>query len=225
MCFNSSKKTSITTPANPAVTAATTGLVNSATSLASRPYQPYTGSLVAPLTDLQNQAISQIQGAGSLAQPYLTQAAQYATQSATPITTTPFSQSAIDQYYSPYQNDVVNATQNLINQQNKEQQQSLAGNITAAGAWGGDRSAVLQAELARQQDLAGNATLANLENQGYTQALGQFNTGNNLSLSRGEANNASAANAATTLGSIGTSIQNSALNGAGALLKIGRAHV
>ena len=44
------------------------------------------------------------------------------------------------------------------------------------GAWGGDRSAIAQAELANQQHLAQAPTIAGLENQGYSQALGEFNT-------------------------------------------------
>lgn len=221
MCFGSSSKTSTSAPTNPAIAPAVTNEVNAATSLASQPLQQYQGQLVAPLTDLQNQAIQQIQNAGTLAQPILNQAQSYATQGATPITTTPFSASTVDQYMSPYQSDVINSTQALENQQDAQQQQSLAGNITAAGAWGGDRSAVLQSELAGQQSLANNSSIANLENQGYTQALGQFNTANQLGVQTQQANNQNAQNTAYTLGSLGTSEENSALTAASANLNAG----
>lgn len=225
MCFGSSKKTtdssSTTAPNNSAIAPAVTNEVNAATSLASQPLQQYQGQLVAPLTQDQNDAIAQIKASSGIAQPYLTQAAQYAQQGATPITATPFSQQAVDQYDSPYQNDVINSTMALENEQDAEQQQSLAGNITAAGAWGGDRSGVVQSELARQQALANNSSIAGIENQGYTQALGQFNTANQQSLATQQANNANASSAAYSLGSIGSAMQNSALNGANALMGAG----
>lgn len=72
---------------------------------------------------------------------------------------------------SPYLSNVVNATQANINESNAEQQQQLQGNAISAGAWGGDRAGVAQAELARQQDLAGQQTIANLYNTGYGQAV------------------------------------------------------
>jgi len=151
----------------------------------------------------------------------LTEGATLAQQGATPITTTPFSQQAVDQYMSPYQSDVINSTMALENQQDAQQQQSLAGNITAAGAWGGDRSAVLQSQLAGQQALANNSTNANLENQGYTQALNQFNTQNQQSLQTQEANNQNAQAAGYELGSLGSALQNNALSGANSLLSAG----
>lgn len=87
-----------------------------------------------------------------------------------------FSAAALNQYESPYTQQVVQATQAQFANQNAQQQQQLAGNATAAGAWGGDRAAVAQGILAGQQQLAQAPVIANLENQGYTQALGEFNT-------------------------------------------------
>jgi hypothetical protein len=209
MCFGSAKQTtqtsSTTAPTNPAIAPAVTNEIGAATSLASQPLQLYQGQMVAPLNDTQNAAISAIQNSSSLAQPYLTQAAADTTAASTP-----FSASAVNQYMSPYQNDVVNSTMALENEQDAEQQQSLAGNITAAGAWGGDRSAVVQSELGRQQALANNSTNASIENQGYTTALNEYNTQNqNLQ------------NTAYSLGNLGTAMQNSALSGASATLNAG----
>lgn len=216
-----SSKSSTTGATDPSVQSAYQSLLGQAQQTASTPYQGYTGQLVAPLNDTENQAISQIQGAGGLAAPYLTQAAQYAQAGATPITTTPFSQQAVDQYMSPYQNDVINSQVALENQQDAQQQQSLAGNITAAGAWGGDRSAVLQSQLGGQQTLANNSTNANLENQGYQSALGQFNTANTLGVQTQQANNQNNQATGYELGSLGNSLQTNALNSANSLLSAG----
>lgn len=86
-----------------------------------------------------------------------------------------FNQQAVDKYYSPYQSDVINSAMRDINRTNQLQQNDLRGNAISAGAFGGDRAGVAAAELARNQNQTNNATLAGLENQGYAQALGQFN--------------------------------------------------
>lgn len=151
----------------------------------------------------------------------MTEGASLAQQGATPLTTTAFSPGAVNQYESPYQSDVINATEALENQQDAQQKQSLQGNITAAGAFGGDRSAILQSELAGQQSLANNSTNANLENQNYNQALGEYNTQNQLNLQTQQANNQNAQAAGYELGSLGTALQNSALTGANSLLNAG----
>lgn len=235
MCFGGDKKTettnsqtaantantAVSAPTNPTIDPAVTDLVTSAQSLASQPLQPYTGQLVAPLTDTQNSAIGQIKAAGGLSAPYLQQAADYAAKGAAPITQTPFSRSAVDQYLSPYLDDVVNSTSANIDESNAQQVQALHGNVTAAGAWGGDRSAVLDSELARQQDLAKNQTIASLRDAGYSQALGQFNTTNQLGLQTQQANNATNQGAAATYAGLGAQAQNSALTNAEAQLNAG----
>jgi hypothetical protein len=87
-----------------------------------------------------------------------------------------FSAAAVEQYMSPYENDVVNSTMAVLNQQNQQQQSQLKGSTAAAGALGSDRAGVAQAALMGQQSLANNSTIANLYNQAYAQALGQYNT-------------------------------------------------
>lgn len=221
MCGKSQTKTQTTAPSDPAVTQAYDSLLAKSQNLASQPLQLYNGPLVAGLTPDQTSAIDQIKSSGSLAQPYLTEAGNFARQGATPLSSTPFSADAVNQYLSPYLGDVLKSTMASENQQNAQQQQQLQGNITAAGAWGGDRSAVVQAELAGQQKLADNQTNAGIENQGFNTALGQFNTSNQQSLQTQQANNSNASQAAYSLGNIGTSLQNSALTGAGAQLSAG----
>lgn len=146
MCGKGTNKTTATAP--PAYIAnAQQGLLSQAQNVAAKPYTPYGGQLTAGFTPTQTNAAASLANLG------------------------PLSSSDINQYMSPYLNDVVNATQANINETNAEQQQQLQGNAISAGAWGGDRAGVAAAELARQQNLAGQQTIANLYNQGYGQAL------------------------------------------------------
>lgn len=86
-----------------------------------------------------------------------------------------FSAGSVAQYLSPYTQQVVDATQAQFHNQNAQQANQLKGSAASAGAFGGDREAVMQAQLAGQQQLAQAPVIAGLYNQGYSQALGEFN--------------------------------------------------
>lgn len=206
-------KTQTTTPANPAVTNAYTGLVNSAQQTASQPLQLYNGPLVAGLTGAQNTDISNLQTAANGSAPGFAAAQNYVNQSATPITPAAYSAGAVDQYMSPYTQDVVNATQKQFDQQNATQESGLQGSSAAQGALGGDRSAILQAQLAGQQETAQAPVIAGLYNSGFNQAQGEFNTQQGVGLSAAQANNASSANAGVMTAANTAAAQNSALTG------------
>ena len=117
-------------------------------------------------------------------QPYVDQAAGYygdqagyASQAAGIYggLTNGLSQGQIQQYQSPYTQDVVNATQAQFNNQNAIQQNQLAGQAGTSGAFGGDRQGVAAGVLGGQQQLAQAPVIAGLENQGYSQALQEAN--------------------------------------------------
>ncbi len=92
-----------------------------------------------------------------------------------------FSKAAIDQYQSPYTQDVVDATQGWFNNQNAIQGNQLIGQgIKQGNMFGGDRAGVAQGVLAGQQQLAQAPVIAGLYNQGYAQALQEFNAQNQL---------------------------------------------
>ena len=115
------------------------------------------------------------QGIAGATQPYQAGATGLYAAGAQGINPTQFSAGQVNQYESPYTKDVVNATQAQFNNQNAQQQQQVVGNAVSSGAWGGDRSAVAQALTAGQQQLAQAPVIAGLENQGYSQALQEFN--------------------------------------------------
>jgi hypothetical protein len=95
-----------------------------------------------------------------------------------------------EKYMSPYINQVVKATQALQAQENETQRSALKGDAIRAGAFGGDRAGVAQANLARQQSLANQSTLSNILQQGYSQAQGVAGQQQQLGLSADQANRA-----------------------------------
>lgn len=210
--------TSTSTSAPPAdVMAQYDALIAQANTQAQQPLQQYQGNIVAPLNTAQNQSFTDVQNAQGLGQPYYNQAAgliQNASQQITPQTV---NAADIQQYQNPYTQQVINSTLANINQQNAGQQQQLIGNAASQGAWGGDRSAVAQALLANQQDLAKNQTISGLENQGYSQALGEANTQQQAGLSAQEASQYLGQQGGFGLMNLGTTAQNQALSGASAL--------
>lgn len=220
MCKSSSHSTSTSSPP-PQFLSAYSNLVNAGANLAEQPLQQYTGPLQAGFAPQQLNAFQTIQDAQGIAAPFINTAAQYASAGATPVTPTSFSASQVGQYMSPYIQNVVNATQAQFANQNAQQQNQLRGNEIAAGAWGGDRSAIQEGILANQQDLAQAPTIANLYNTGYGQALGEFNTQQQTGMAAQEASNSAALNAAFTYGLLGPSALNTTLTGAGANLNAG----
>ncbi len=81
-----------------------------------------------------------------------------------------FDPGAVSQYFNPYQQDVIDASVAQINREGQ-----LAGNqqraeFAQAGAFGDKRQGVYEAELAAGIDRNRSQTIANLMQQGYSQA-------------------------------------------------------
>ena len=216
----------------PAVAAAYAAMTPQATALAAQPYPDYTPGaasaasgynpyLVSPQTPNQIAAGQNIADIAGYYQPYANTATDLQLQGAMPIQTQQFGQRAINQYMSPYLQNVMGSTVANINETNAQQQQQLQSNAISRGAFGGDRAGIAQAELARQQNLANNATLANIANTGYNTALGEFNAQNTLNLQQQAANNQFAQAAGANIANIGQIGQGQALNQANAQYNIG----
>jgi hypothetical protein len=92
------------------------------------------------------------------------------------IDPTAYSGQAVSQYFNPYVQNVVNATQAQFANQNAIQANQLRGQAASQGALGGDRAGVAQGVLAGQQQLAQAPVLAGLYSQGFGQAQQEFNT-------------------------------------------------
>ena len=81
-----------------------------------------------------------------------------------------FDPNAYKQYMSPYQTEVIDATQKLLDEQRAAGRAQLASNAITAGAFGGGREGIARAEYERGRDISDAATLAALRQQGLTSA-------------------------------------------------------
>jgi len=158
--------------------------INSAASYYDKANAPL-GSTLSPFT---NAAGSYFNASGNTdltgtVSPWQTQAASGFGSGSAAITPAGFSANAVNQYASPYTNSVVNATQAQFNNTNAQQQNDLTGNLISKGAWGGDRAGIAKAVLAGQQQTAQAPVIAGLYNQGYSQALNEFNQQQGVNLS------------------------------------------
>ncbi|API52847.1 hypothetical protein BMW22_15590 [Rhizobium leguminosarum] len=151
----------------PQIVKAYEGLIAQATPISQTPYQAYKGGVGGSGFE-QNQlaGFDTIAGLKGGANGYFDSANSALNSSTAPTYST------VDNYMSPYLDNVVKSTMANMNEQNAEQQQGVLGNAAVQGALGGNRVGVAQAELARQQNLANQQTISGLYNQGYNTALG-----------------------------------------------------
>jgi hypothetical protein len=167
------------------------GIVNAAVDYAANPYQVYGGQTVAGPSELQNQAFSGIQGltvpnaaqtnaTTNMQDVYRSAATQPAYTGTTFTSNTSginnqFGSSDLQQYMNPYLQNILNPQLEEARRQSQITQMQNDAQLTKAGAYGGGRQAILNAET--QRNLGTN--LANITGKGYdtayTQALGQYN--------------------------------------------------
>lgn len=107
-------------------------------------------------------------------EPYL-QAAQAAT-----------GPSGYQAYMSPYQQEVIDATQALLNEQRAKGRAQLASTAITAGAFGGGREGIARAEYERGRDISDAGILSQLRQAGFEQArtAAQQQVANQLNLAR-----------------------------------------
>ncbi|MEI9890921.1 MAG: hypothetical protein WDN45_10410 [Caulobacteraceae bacterium] len=239
MSFSSSQKDtsgSSTTSLDPQYGSAVYGNLDRAQTLADTPFQPYTGTQVAPFTPTQLQAQGALTGigqgdvgAGPL-QSGINLASQAGGYQPQGVTTTPLTGVDLSGYMNPYTQQVIDSTLGDLNRQQQIQDQNDASIATKAGAFGGSRSAVLQSldhdNYARQAASA----LANLNQANFSQA--QTAAQNDLSrrLAASQANQGAglqaaglSLNAANALAGMGGQQLNQALQRVGALSTAGDA--
>lgn len=144
--------------------------------LASTPYQAYTGQLVAGPSDLQKQAFS---GIGSLTMPSGFGTAQTGMQN---IANNTFGTQQAQQYMNPYLQASLNPQLEEARRASQITQMQNASKLAGAGAYGGGRQAIMDAET--QRNLGTN--LASITGQGYNTAYNnaqqQYNAEQNRAL-------------------------------------------
>ncbi len=224
-----------------------TAVNNRAEQAASNPFQQYStdpNAFVAPLNSTQQAGIANTNASAGMAQPYFgaaTEAYGQGLGAAVPFTLaggqavdpSNLDASAINKYMSPYLSTVLGTTMAAQGQQNAQQRSAMQGNAISAGAFGGDRAGVGQANLAYQQNLSNSQTIANLLNQGYGQALSTAQQQQGVGLGAAQANRAALGQTGQQLynqftgygqglAGLGTGAQQAALQGAQAQLAAGQ---
>jgi hypothetical protein len=124
----------------------------------------------AGLGTLQFSPTGQLTGVGAgtgiaAYQPYL-QAAEQQLQKAQGIS----GPTGYQAYMSPYQQEVIDATQKLLAEQRASGLSTLKGSQVAQGAFGQGRGAVAEAEYLRGKDISDAGILAGIRQQGLTEA-------------------------------------------------------
>ena len=174
MCFSGlfgKKKTTNTTQttALPDVMKNYSYINNLAQTASQRPFQKYgtqASDFVAQINPQQTMGISGINSSVDAYKPYF-QNATAATQAGMGP-----AYQGIDNYMSPYIKDVADTTGALMRQQYEQAQSGALGTAASSGAFGGDRAGIAAANMQQQNQLGYGSTMANIYNQGYTQALG-----------------------------------------------------
>lgn len=142
-----------------------TNMLGQGQALAQMPYQPYMGPLTAGESNLQSQAFS---GLANLAMPDMSSMSYTPGSFTTPGTA--------EQFMSPFMSDALEPQIAEARRQAELQRIMNAGRLTKAGAFGGSRQAIMEAEGDR--NLLRN--LADITGRGYETAFqqgrDQFNT-------------------------------------------------
>lgn len=130
---------------------------------AAQPYQAYKGPLTAGPSNLEQQAFA---GASEMAQTGYTP---------TQYTTGTFNTQAVQQYMNPYLDAALQPQLAELNRQAQIKRMEEAGRLTRAGAFGGGRQAVMEAEGTRNLLDLQRKTLGEGYATAYDKAMGQFN--------------------------------------------------
>ena len=147
-----------------------TNFLGQGAALAKQPYEAYTGPLTAGASNLQQQGFA---GISDVAKGGF---------DPTTFTSGTFDTAAANKYMNPYLQASLNPQIEEARRQSQITQQQNAGKMTQAGAYGGGRNAIMDAETQRSL----GANLANITGTGYNtaydKAMGQFNAEQNRGL-------------------------------------------
>lgn len=140
--------------------------------VASIPYQAYQGPRIAQFRPAEQQAFQTAINAATnqVGMPQLQQATQVAERAAG-YTPQQFQQD-VSGFMSPFQTNVIDATMARLAQNRAERDAATKAQMASSRAFGNERRGVYEAQLAGEEDLNTAQTLANLYNQGYSQAAG-----------------------------------------------------
>lgn len=144
-------------------------------SIAQRPYTPYSGSVVQPLTGAQNQGIDQSQTGYDPAKQDLSAAGSQ-------LTNLPqYNTATLNKYMDPYVSSVLTPQLNQENINYGAQRSALLN--SKAGAFGGDRSALAAGQLDLQHNTTISKDTADTYSAAYSNAQNAFFNDKNSQIS------------------------------------------
>lgn len=120
-------------------------------------------------TDWMSKALGQTEQMAQQGNPLFSQAQGLMEQSAQGPTS-----AGLQQYMDPFQQSVIDTTMGELNRQNSIAQQGRNAQAVGAGAFGGGRHGVLEAEAGRNLQDVQARTLAQLNSQNFGQAMNTF---------------------------------------------------
>jgi hypothetical protein len=136
---------------------------------AATPYKAFgntASDYVAQMNAQQNAGINDINATAGSYLPYMDKATAATTAGMGPA------YAGIENYMSPYIKNVADTTGAYMRQQQEQAQSGALGTAAMSGAFGGDRAGIAAANLQQQNQMGYGKTMADIMNQGYTQALG-----------------------------------------------------
>jgi hypothetical protein len=137
---------------------------------------------IAGMNQTQNNAFANIAGNQGIWQPNVAAGGQAIANAGQGI-----GAADIANFYNPYQQDVTNATLNQIGQADALQNRAYTANEASQGGLGGNGYFVGRSQLQGQQGQNRNNTLANLNSQGFAQALAAAQADKTRGLQAGQA--------------------------------------
>jgi hypothetical protein len=156
-------------------------MLSKTAALTNTPYQAYQGPLVAGTSPLQSKVFSGLEGLdfpGKLGQSFTAEGA-YQLPSMTPggVTGQATGPTGIAaQYMNPYLSAVLTPQLDELRRQSQITQMGTAGKLAQAGAFGGSRQAIMDAETQRNLLAEQNKAIGTGYANAYDRAMGQFNT-------------------------------------------------
>jgi hypothetical protein len=156
-------------------------MLSKTVALTNTPYQAYQGPLVAGTAPLQSKVFQGLQGLnfpGQLGQSFTAQGAyQLPSMTASGVTGQATGPTGIaSQYMNPYLNAVLTPQLEELRRQSQITQMGTAGKLAQAGAFGGSRQAIMDAETQRNLLAEQNKAIGTGYANAYDKAMGQFNT-------------------------------------------------
>lgn len=207
---------------------------NRAAGIANKPFTPYTGEFVAGFTpdQLAGQTALKAIGTGDIGDAALNGAINTATNVSgyTPdkVTAGTLSNTDLSPYMNPFQQDVIDATMKQLGQARDAGIMSDNQRASAAGAFGGDRQAVLNSLTDKNYLNTAASTLAGLNSANFAQAQNAATNDLNRQFSAATANQGAGLqgaglnlNASSLLGDLSNQQIQEALGKAGVISAVG----